>query len=887
MEIGWEVFAAMARCHYKAWSVANQESLDIEYEIDNGIAHFYLLIGRVDAEDKIAVLAYSYDFEINVKKIKIHFGNSSSQTIIIDSSKPNKKAEELLRDTKNLLLKSEAPSFYRNPHCNECHLKESCFAALKQRDCISLLGGMTGKILQSYHKRGIFTILQLSHLFRPRRKNRALSPTGKMLFELKALAIREQKTHVLRKPELPEHLMSVYLDMEGLPDENFIYLIGGIIKQDENIVDQFSYWANNKYEEEAIFFQLFSLLKKFPDASICHYGSYDAKAIRTAAKRNEIEKDELLAIENRMINILSFFRSHVYPPTHTNSLKEIAGYLGFHWSDPVASGLKSISWRKDWELTETDTLKQKLVEYNQDDCKALMVVHEWLKKLAAGSEDNVQEVAAMKRHSPYKYNSNPEYGEEYKVISKAAYFDYQRSKIYWRNGKAAPKDKKQPKHFGKGQPVWQPKKINEIIKIPPLKECPHCGHQKLYFAARQRTFIQTDLKFTPRGIRQWVIEYHSGKGKCAKCRMKYNDSVLRQMRYGDNLLAWAINLYVNYHISFKKISLLLHEQFGIWANPTYFNERMYYWWKRFRPEVDYCMDIIRKCPVIHIDETLVRLTKGKGTGYIWVFATPHTVYYHLTLNRETAFLKEMLKDYQGVIVTDFYGGYEQLQLKRQKCLVHLIRDLNDDLFKNPFDEQFRLLVNAFGKLLKDVVATIDKYGLKKRNLKKHIPQTKVFYENFIAEKKGSELYNKYAKRLKKHWDELWLFLSHDDVPWNNNNAEAAVKAFAHHRRTVNGVVSEGGLKDYLRILTLAQTCRYRNISFLDYARRKAGIWKNIPAELLPGYLPVEQMKLYMQKMNSKTIAECPAFISPEYFQISQNETQKTKRPNAKTRKAHA
>jgi hypothetical protein len=133
-------------------------------------------------------------------------------------------------------------------------------------------------------------------------------------------------------------------------------------------------------------------------------------------------------------------------------------------------------------------------------------------------------------------------------------------------------------------------------------------------------------------------------------------------------------------------------------------------------------------------------------------------------------------------------------------------------------------------------------------------------------------------------------LHHDDVPWNNNNAEAAVKGFAMHRRSVNGQVGEAGLKEYLSMLTVAQTCRYRNISFLDYLRRKAGIWQNVPPEILPGHIPMEQQKVYAQKMNFKTAREWqewknsdkrPAFISPEYFFITQPPAIKTKKPSRK------
>ena len=43
---------------------------------------------------------------------------------------------------------------------------------------------------------------------------------------------------------------------------------------------------------------------------------------------------------------------------------------------------------------------------------------------------------------------------------------------------------------------------------------------------------------------------------------------------------------------------------------------------------------------------------------------------------------------------------------------------------------------------------------------------------------------KFKERLEKNRDKLFTFLSYDGVPWNNNNAEHAVKAFARFARSL-------------------------------------------------------------------------------------------------------
>ena len=57
-------------------------------------------------------------------------------------------------------------------------------------------------------------------------------------------------------------MSKIYLDFEGLPDENFIYLIGLITKQGET-ERQYSFWADRHEDEETIFVKLFETLAPF------------------------------------------------------------------------------------------------------------------------------------------------------------------------------------------------------------------------------------------------------------------------------------------------------------------------------------------------------------------------------------------------------------------------------------------------------------------------------------------------------------------------------------------------------------------------------------------------------------------------------------------------
>jgi len=96
-------------------------------------------------------------------------------------------------------------------------------------------------------------------------------PQGKMIWELKALALREKKTFVLQAPELSQNNIAVYLDFEGLPDERFYYLFGCLIKQQGQEDKLFSFWCNDIQDEKEQFLKLIALLNQYPETSIYHY----------------------------------------------------------------------------------------------------------------------------------------------------------------------------------------------------------------------------------------------------------------------------------------------------------------------------------------------------------------------------------------------------------------------------------------------------------------------------------------------------------------------------------------------------------------------------------------------------------------------------------------
>jgi uncharacterized protein YeeX (DUF496 family) len=211
--------------------------------------------------------------------------------------------------------------------------------------------------------------------------------------------------------------------------------------------------------------------------------------------------------------------------------------------------------------------------------------------------------------------------------------------------------------------------------------------------------------------------------------------------------------------------------------------------------------------------------KGQeGKNYVWVFASPEVAVYVYSPTREGDIARNALSGFRGVLVSDFYTAYDTLDCPQQKCLVHLVRDLNDDLAKNPFDEELKTVATGFASLMQNVVETIDRYGLKNAHLCKHKRDVDKFFNRMSAAAYHSEFALYYRHRFLKYRDKLFTFLDYDGVPWNNNNAENAVKRFVSRRKGMAGTaaLSEKGVRDYLLLLSIYQTLRYRQLNFWQF-----------------------------------------------------------------------
>src|SRR5262249_34841974 len=85
-----------------------------------------------------------------------------------------KRIGDAKRHLQALIDMASEPVLRLNKHCKVCEFQTHCRKRAQEKNDLSLFSGMAAKEVESLNRRGIFTITQLSHKFRPQRRHKGM-----------------------------------------------------------------------------------------------------------------------------------------------------------------------------------------------------------------------------------------------------------------------------------------------------------------------------------------------------------------------------------------------------------------------------------------------------------------------------------------------------------------------------------------------------------------------------------------------------------------------------------------------------------------------------------------------------------------------------------------
>ena len=189
---------------------------------------------------------------------------------------------------------------------------------------------------------------------------------------------------------------------------------------------------------------------------------------------------------------------------------------GCHWTEPEASGIESVVWRKSWERTGEACWKEKIIQYNLEDCEALHKVCDFLSETPRGNtgakSDGAPRISSVSELD--KLGRTVTWSKfalaDFDFVNKRAYFDYQRQHVFAR---AKPARRKRASRSS--QRRWQNRDLRPTHRIEiTAATCPFCKGKDIVplDPKRRPKGVQTrrkrayDLVITPGAIRRKVID---------------------------------------------------------------------------------------------------------------------------------------------------------------------------------------------------------------------------------------------------------------------------------------------------------------------------------------------------------------------------------------------
>jgi predicted RecB family nuclease len=527
--------------------------VDGRQELSEFIPIRFVFTNKLSEDDKLLLafdafaLSRSLGLEIPLGKI-IH-GDDYVALIVktfVRSSEVRKRLEAMAM----LLSNPAPPELVLNRHCAECEFQTRCRKLALEKDDLSLLESITEKERRKLRSKGIFTVTQLSYTFRPRKRSRRpANREERHNHSLKALGIREKRIHIVGSPELKLKGTAVYLDVEGLPDRDFYYLIGARVGYG-TAVQQYSLWAESMAEEKEIWKTFLSILASVQQPLLVHYGSYERIFLKRMCERYGGPASDSIVDQTLKspLNLLSFLFGKIYLPTYSNKLKDAAAFFGATWRSPNITGIQTIALRCEWERTRSVSIKESLLAYNQDDCVALELLSLEIEKLIAESESRSDIDFAF---TPKKFTTEcgSEIHRTLDGLLKTAWLDYPRSKIKFHKSVVDTSDKPTtPSIRQKSAQRKLPTRGGQVIRVPRKRKCQrHPEHPTLLRPSRKdREHAFLDIAFMKTGCRKTVVRYRGKQSYCPRCGSKYpptsSEGSWRRISCLDGLFAGSIAL---------------------------------------------------------------------------------------------------------------------------------------------------------------------------------------------------------------------------------------------------------------------------------------------------------------------------------------------------------
>jgi predicted RecB family nuclease len=321
--------------------------------------------------------------------------------VTYDFSTPNdnlwERYEDVLFEARAITSRQINPLPAYSSVCKLCHWHAFCVAKLTEADDLTLIPRL-GRSDRDRMRDSIPTIGALADVNPEgfiRGKKTVFAGIGADRFrtlQARAAMLKNSSPRpYLREPvSLKTFPVELFFDIEVDPLRGICYLHGFVERKNrdnssERFVSFFAEEATQELERDA-FAAALDYFASRADAGIYYYSKYERTIYRKLQQKySEIctpEDIEQLFDPRRAVDLYGdVVLKATEWPTRDHSIKTLAKYLGFSWRDTHPSGAASVEWFDRWCRERTPDIRQRILDYNEDDCRATRVLLDGIRGL--------------------------------------------------------------------------------------------------------------------------------------------------------------------------------------------------------------------------------------------------------------------------------------------------------------------------------------------------------------------------------------------------------------------------------------------------------------------------------------------------------------------------
>lgn len=375
-----------------------------------------------------------------------------------------------------------------------------------------------------------------------------------------------------------------------------------------------------------------------------------------------------------------------------------------------------------------------------------------------------------------------------------------------KKNKKAPRGGAKKGHSGHHRKLYPEKDISKKV-ISALKQCEHCGSQKLRRKSPQ-IFQQIEIP----EIKPFITHLELEKATCCECSKNlvapFPEGYDRSS-FGPKLISFIGACSSVYRMSKRTTQTLLKTlcniEISLGSIPSM--ERKVS--KGLELPYNELAKLINTRKVAYVDETSFR--QCVKTCYIWTSTTKDEALIRILPSRSLASLNEIRpRAHPGITVTDRYAVYAYA--KHQYCLAHIKRDLKKFSEREGPDKEIgeRALFELNEVFLSCRLPFLEmrqRIYYRKKRLKE------VLYD---ALANGSDKFSRFAERLLNQFHKLFFFTKDADVECTNNAAERTLRHIVLWRKTSYGTQSAEGSRFLERAISIWMTLKKQKREILPF-----------------------------------------------------------------------